>query len=106
MARPWASSLSTNRGADMTQAGSEAGLADSLLGESLTRIAREIDAAFDRLLSVPGDSRAGLVEAMRYAVIGGGKRVRPLLLTATAELYGVSRDSAIRAGAAIEAIHA
>ena len=90
----------------MTRAGSEAAAADSLLGESLARIAREIDAAFDRLLPVPGDSRASLVEAMRYAVIGGGKRVRPLLLAATAELYGVSRDSAIRAGAAIEAIHA
>ena len=78
---------------------------DSLLADSLVRIAREIDAAFDRLLPVPGDSRSRLVEAMRYAVIGGGKRVRPLLLAATAELYGVSRDSAIRAGAAIEAIH-
>ncbi|MBO0750231.1 MAG: polyprenyl synthetase family protein, partial [Porphyrobacter sp.] len=48
---------------------------------------------------------ARLVEAMRYAAIGGGKRVRPLLLTATAEMYGVAREVAVRAGCAIEAIH-
>jgi farnesyl diphosphate synthase len=42
---------------------------------------------------------------MRYAAIGGGKRLRPLLLTATAEMYGVDRDAALRAGVAIEAIH-
>ncbi|MCC6829117.1 MAG: polyprenyl synthetase family protein [Novosphingobium sp.] len=89
----------------MTQSGSLAGVADTLLAQSLVHIQRDIDAAFDRLLPVPQDARARLVEAMRYAVIGGGKRVRPLLLTATAELYGVGRESAIRAGAAIEAIH-
>ena len=42
---------------------------------------------------------------MRYATIGGGKRVRPLLVCSTAGLFGVSRDAALRAGAAIEAIH-
>jgi farnesyl diphosphate synthase len=81
-------------------------VADSLLGEGLSRIAVEIDAAFDLLLPVPQDSRARLVEAMRYATIGGGKRIRPLLLAATADLYGVDRDAAIRAGVAVEAIHA
>lgn len=89
----------------MTETGSPAAVADSLLEQSLVHIQRDIDAAFDRLLPVPQDARARLVEAMRYAVIGGGKRVRPLLLTATAELYGVGRESAIRVGAAIEAIH-
>jgi farnesyl diphosphate synthase len=42
---------------------------------------------------------------MRYAAIGGGKRVRPLLVAATAEMYGVDRDAAVRAGCAVEAIH-
>jgi farnesyl diphosphate synthase len=68
-------------------------------------VQREIDSYFDYLLPVPDDARARLVEAMRYAAIGGGKRVRPLLLAATAEMYGVDRGMAIRAGAAIEAIH-
>lgn len=80
--------------------------AGDVLGDGLWRIQREIDAAFDALLPVPDDARARLVEAMRHATIGGGKRVRPLLLTATAEMYGVDRAAAIRAGCAIEAIHA
>lgn len=84
---------------------SVAAAVDPLLADGLARIAGDIDAAFDALLPVPQDTRARLVEAMRYAAIGGGKRVRPLLLSATAELYGVDRAVAIRAGIAIESIH-
>ncbi|MEO6092409.1 MAG: polyprenyl synthetase family protein [Novosphingobium sp.] len=80
-------------------------IGESLLAVGLRQIGQEIDAAFDAMLPVPADSRARLLEAMRYAAIGGGKRLRPLLLTATAELYGVGREAAIRAGVAIEAIH-
>ncbi|MEZ5737451.1 MAG: polyprenyl synthetase family protein [Novosphingobium sp.] len=82
------------------------GIADNVLADGLARIAGEVDALFDSLLPVPQDARARLIEAMRYAVIGGGKRIRPLLLVSTAEMYGVDRDSALRAGVAIEAIHA
>ena len=80
-------------------------MADDVLGRGLQRIQREIDDAFDGLLPVPEDNSARLVEAMRYAAIGGGKRVRPLLLATVAEMYGASRASAVYAGAAIEAIH-
>jgi farnesyl diphosphate synthase len=83
-----------------------AGVADPQLAEALARVVAEVDAAFDALLPVPQDTRARLVEAMRYATIGGGKRIRPFLLVATAELYGVDRDAALRAGLAIESIHA
>jgi farnesyl diphosphate synthase len=75
------------------------------LSEALARIQREVDAAFDQFLPVPEDTRAPLVEAMRYAAIGGGKRVRPLLTVATAAMFGVARDPAIRTGCAVEAIH-
>lgn len=81
-------------------------LADDLLGRGMQRIQGEVDAMFDALLPVPNDSRSRLVEGMRHAVIGGGKRIRPLLLVTTAEMYGVSRQIAVRAGCAIEAIHA
>lgn len=81
-------------------------MADPLLSEGLARIARDVDAGFDALLPVPGDTRQQLLEAMRYAVIGGGKRIRPLLVIAVAEMYGVDRDAALRAGLAVEAIHA
>jgi farnesyl diphosphate synthase len=42
---------------------------------------------------------------MRHAAIGGGKRLRPLLVFASAQLFNVSRESALRAGLAIEALH-
>lgn len=80
-------------------------LADDLLGPAIQRIQGEIDQAFDAILQVPADGRERLFEAMRHAAIGGGKRVRPLLLVTTAEMYGVARPAAVRAGCAIEAIH-
>ncbi len=77
----------------------------TMLGEAIRNIQTEIDSVFDALLPIPDDTSARLVEAMRYAAMGGGKRVRPLLVCSTASLFGVSRDAALRAGAAIEAIH-
>ena len=77
----------------------------ALLADALARIQREIDSKFDALLPMPADPRSRLVEAMRYAAIGGGKRLRPLLVTATADMFRVDRDAAVRAGAAVEAIH-
>ena len=81
-------------------------LADDRLGRGFQRIQGEVDEAFDSILPIPDDGRARLVEAMRYAVIGAGKRVRPLLLVTAAEMHGASRAAAVRAGCAIEAIHA
>ena len=78
---------------------------EPVLAEGLRQIQRDIDSAFDALLPVPSDPRGRLYEAMRYATIGGGKRLRPLLLSATAAMYGVDRAAAVRAGAAIEAVH-
>ena len=79
---------------------------DDILRSALSDIQQEVDACFDALMPVPDDTRARLVEAMRYAAIGGGKRVRPLLVAATADMFGVNRDCAVRAGCAVEAIHA
>lgn len=79
--------------------------ASNLLADNLKQVQAEIDSVFDAMLPVPDDTSARLVEAMRYAAIGGGKRVRPLLVVSTAGLFGVNRESALRAGAAIEAIH-
>ncbi|MCC6941143.1 polyprenyl synthetase family protein [Novosphingobium sp.] len=79
--------------------------ATGLLKPALNAIAEDIDHSFDLLLPLPGDPRNRLVEAMRYATMGGGKRIRPLLVTATAAMFGVSREAAVRVGTAIEAIH-
>ena len=75
------------------------------LETAFARIQRDVDAVFDALLPLPDDTRRPLVEAMRYAAMDGGKRVRPLLLVSVAEMLGVARDPALRAGCAVEAIH-
>lgn len=77
----------------------------SVLQDALAQIAADIDSEFDILLKLPGDARDRLYAAMRHAAIGGGKRLRPLLVTATAALFNVDRHAALRVGTAIEAIH-
>jgi len=55
---------------------------------------------------VAADAPAGLGEAMRYAVLDGGKRLRPLLVLAAAEAVGGNQQAALRAACAVELIHA
>ncbi len=55
---------------------------------------------------VAPESPAGLGEAMRYAVLDGGKRLRPLLVLAASEAVGGETGAALRAACAVELIHA
>ena len=55
---------------------------------------------------VPTDAPAGLGEAMRYGVLDGGKRLRPLLVLAASAALDGHREAALRAAAAVELIHA
>ena len=76
----------------------------------LNAVATEIEALLDRLLTsapVEGEvMRPGrLLEAMRYASLGGGKRFRPFLVVETAALFGVAREGALMVGAALECVH-
>lgn len=64
----------------------------------------EVEQALSRF--VRDDAPAGLGEAMRYAVLDGGKRLRPLLVLATCEAVGGHADAALRAACAVELIHA
>jgi farnesyl diphosphate synthase len=75
------------------------------LADALERIRGEVDALLDSLLAVPPDPRAPLYEAMRYAAIGGGKRLRPLLVVAACGLFHTDRARALRVGAAVEMVH-
>ena len=77
----------------------------SLLAPALDQVRAEIDAFLSELLAVPPDPRARLYEAMRYAAMGGGKRLRPLLVVASSALFHRARDRAVRVGAAVECIH-
>nr|WP_228275096.1 farnesyl diphosphate synthase [Sphingosinithalassobacter tenebrarum] len=81
------------------------GQASLALGAALRDVAEEMDRQFDRLLAVPDDSRAELYQAMRHAAMGGGKRLRPLLVFATARLFGVDRACTARVALAVECIH-
>ena len=77
----------------------------SSLPDAVAEVAAAVDVRFDALLRVPDDPRADLFRCMRHAAIGGGKRLRPLVTVAVAELHGVDRDCAVLVGTAIEAIH-
>ena len=77
----------------------------SLLAPAFGQVRSEVDDFLSALLGVPPDPRAELYEAMRYAAIGGGKRLRPLLVVASSELFHTSRERAVRVGSAVECIH-
>lgn len=75
------------------------------LEESLALCARETDALLDRLLPPDATPAARLIEAMRYAALGPGKRLRPFLVVESAALFDVPRALALKAGAALECVH-
>lgn len=65
----------------------------------------EIEGVLDNLLPNPEGPEARLFEAMRYAVLAPGKRLRPILVLASADLFNVARRSALRVAAAVEMVH-
>ena len=72
----------------------------------LETVAARLETRLERLLSAPGDAaHSALSEAMRYAVLGGGKRVRPFLLIESAQLFAAPGDGAYDAAAALECVH-
>jgi farnesyl diphosphate synthase len=76
----------------------------------LEKAAADTDRLLQDLLAdaaLPGEIArpARLVEAMRYASLSSGKRLRPFLVIATAALFGVPREHALMAGAALECVH-
>jgi farnesyl diphosphate synthase len=73
----------------------------SAMGEAAELVEQEID----HLLPMSDLTEAKLFEAMRYACLGGGKRLRPFLVLTSAGLFGVSKDCAARVAAAVEFIH-
>ena len=77
------------------------------LQQQLDTNAARIEARLQRLLTqdVPPSAPARLVEAMRYAALGGGKRFRPFLVIESAKLFGLSVDDALDAAAAVELVH-
>src|SRR3954454_6872462 len=76
------------------------------LSSALARHAQAVEAALEDLLPVVGGAEGRLLEAMRYATLGGGKRLRAFLVMEAASLFSVDRRCAARVGAAVEMVHA
>ena len=74
--------------------------------EALSEAAQLTDSLLDRWLVVPPDLEARVYEAMRYAALGPGKRLRPFLVLAGARLFAVAQHCALQVAAAIEMVHA
>jgi farnesyl diphosphate synthase len=72
---------------------------------TLALIGAAMNVELDRLLPLVSGPENRVVEAMRYAALDGGKRLRPFLVCASADLFNVPRARALRAAAAVEMVH-
>ena len=72
---------------------------------SLRKSAEAVNLTLERLLEMHDDPETELIEAMRYAVLDGGKRIRPFLTVSSADLFNVETERSLRVAAAIEMVH-
>lgn len=75
------------------------------LEDALKDVAGAVTAEIERLIPSSDGMDSRLFEAMSYAVVAGGKRLRPFLVVTSSELFNVARRSALRVAAAIEMVH-
>ena len=73
---------------------------------ALTETVSLTDAVLDKLIAAPDGLEARVFEAMRYAALAPGKRLRPFLVLASAKLFWVATGCALQVAAAIELVHA
>lgn len=71
----------------------------------LSSVASDIETALERLLPMPEGEQAVVADAMRYAALGGGKRLRPFLVIETARMLGGDTKNALIVGCALECLH-
>jgi farnesyl diphosphate synthase len=85
---------------------SDTSVALSNLPQEMARAASVVEQALDVLLPPVEGAEGRLAEAMRYATLGGGKRLRAFLVMQSAALFGVNETCAARVGASVEMLHA
>jgi len=77
--------------------------------DQLQQVVTAVESALDRLLPSATGHHAVIAEAMRYAALGGGKRMRPFLVMETARMLGgeaaMIRERALTVGCALECLH-
>lgn len=78
----------------------------SALDAALAATRTGMERALDIYLPQPGGPEARLVDAMRYATLGGGKRLRAFMTIQTGGLFGVDPNALLRAASAVECLHA
>ena len=81
-------------------------LAETQLSEALGEVAAVVEETLTALLTPPDPAAPQLWQAMGYAALSGGKRLRPFLVLQSARLFGISGEPALRTAAAVEMIHA
>lgn len=74
--------------------------------DRLMEYAAEVEAALDRYLPEKGGAQADIYKAMRYSLLGGGKRIRGVLALVCCELCGGKKEKALPFAAAVEMVHA
>lgn len=80
---------------------------DTMLEQGLTNTAlQRVDLVLERVLTKATSVPPRLADAMRYAVLGGGKRIRPRLVYASGRLAGAPTEVLDHAAAAVELVHA
>ncbi|MCY4478781.1 MAG: polyprenyl synthetase family protein [Rhodospirillales bacterium] len=77
----------------------------SSLEDALREAADAVDEALESLVPAPDGADGRLVEAMRYSLFAGGKRLRPFLVLSGADLFEVPRAWSVNTAAAIEMVH-
>lgn len=73
--------------------------------QALNEAAAAVNRTLDQLLPPVAGAEKRVVDAMRYATMGGGKRIRPYLVLHSAALFDVHAEYALRAAAAVEMLH-
>lgn len=76
------------------------------LPAAMARVAKVVEEALETLIPAVEEAEARLIDAMRYAVLGGGKRMRAFLVMESAALFGVAEACAARVAASVEMLHA
>ena len=72
----------------------------------LAETGRIVEQSIDALLPLPQGPESRLIQAMRYATLGGGKRLRGFLVMEVASLFGVAETCAARVASSVEMLHA
>jgi len=71
----------------------------------LSFVAEQMETVLAKVLPQPSGPQSVVMEAARYAALGGGKRLRPFLMVETARMLGYESDAVWEVGAALECLH-